>query len=190
MPFEFRRHDEIRDVIIVQPRSFGDGRGWFEETYKRSEFERAGIRADFRQDNHSRSTVRGVLRGLHYQKKPAAQGKLVRCCVGAIFDVAVDIRRGSPTYGKWIGMELTAENRTILWIPEGFAHAVCTLTDIAEVLYKATGEYSPQEDRAIRWNDPALNIRWPVNEPVLSPKDATAPTLEQADNNFTWKAES
>jgi dTDP-4-dehydrorhamnose 3,5-epimerase len=187
MPFEFKRHDDIPDVVIIQPKAFGDDRGWFQETYKRSDFERFGIRQEFRQDNHSRSTVKSVLRGLHYQTNPMAQGKLVRACVGAIYDVAVDIRKGSPTYGRWVGVELTAENRTMLWVPEGFAHGVCTLTDVAEVLYKATSEFSLPHDRAIRWNDPAIGVRWPINEPVLSGKDAGAPMLADADTTFVWK---
>lgn len=187
MPFQFRRLDSIPDVVLIQPRAFGDDRGWFQETYKRADFERFGIPGEFRQDNHSRSTVRGVIRGLHYQLDPMAQGKLVRCCAGAIMDVALDIRKGSPTYGQHVSVELTADNRTIIWVPEGFAHAICTLTDVAEVLYKATNEYSPQHERMIRWNDPALKIDWPVKEPVLAPKDAAAPALADAENNFVWK---
>ena len=184
MPFEFKHHDEIPDIVIIQPRTFGDDRGWFQETYKRTDFEKFGIPGEFRQDNHSRSTVRGVLRGLHYQLNPQAQGKLVRCCVGAVLDVAVDIRRASPTYGKWASVELTAENRTIVWVPEGFAHAFCTTTDVAEVLYKTTAEYSQAHERSIRWNDPALGITWPVKNPVLTPKDANAPPLAEAENNL------
>ena len=187
MPFEFRRHDDLPDIVVIQPRAFEDDRGWFQETWKRSEFERFGISTEFQQDNQSRSTVRGVIRGLHYQLNPVAQGKLVRCTIGAIFDVVVDIRRGSPTYGKWAGVELTEHNRTILWVPEGFAHAICTLTDVADALYKTTTEYSPQHERCIRWNDPSLAIRWPAKEPQVSPRDAGAPFLAQADNNFLWQ---
>ena len=186
MPFEFHRHPEIADLIVVDPRVFGDERGWFQETYKRGDFDRAGIRGDFRQDNHSRSTVRGVVRGLHFQLRPAAMGKLVRCALGTVLDVAVDIRAGSPTYGKWVGVELSAANHRMFWIPEGFAHAYCTLTDVAEVLYKTTSEYRPTHERSIRWDDPAIGIRWPVTRPFLSPKDAGAPLLADVENTFVW----
>src|SRR2546428_11862346 len=178
------------DVILIEPKALGDDRGWFMETYKRSEFEANGIRVGFRQDNHSRSTASGVRRGLHYQKDPAAQGKLVRCVVGAIYDVAVDIRRGSPTYGRWVGMELTAESKRMLWVPAGFAHGFCTLTDVSEVVYKTTSEYSAPHDRGIRWNDPAIGVKWPTASPVLSPKDGQAPKLAEADNNFAYKGRS
>src|SRR5436853_1283693 len=188
MPFTFRRHASLPDVVVVEPRVFPDDRGWFQETYKRTDYERFGIPGDFRQDNHSRSTTRGVIRGLHYQINPRAQGKLVRCVVGAIFDVAVDIRRGSPTYGKWIAGELSAANHRQLWIPEGFAHAICTVSEIAEVLYKTTAEYSQEHERSIRWDDPRLAIRWPVEKPELSPRDAQAPLLAAAENNFVWRA--
>jgi dTDP-4-dehydrorhamnose 3,5-epimerase len=186
MPFAFHKLPELPDVVVIEPKAFGDDRGWFVETYKQSEFESNGIRERFQQDNHSRSTVKHVIRGLHYQKDPAAQGKLVRCLLGAIYDVAVDIRRGSPTYGHWVSAELTSENRRMLWVPAGFAHGICTLTDVCEVAYKATSEYSATHDRAVRWNDPELGITWPTTNPVLSPKDAQAPLLAQADNNFTF----
>jgi dTDP-4-dehydrorhamnose 3,5-epimerase len=186
MPFTFQPLTNLPDVILIEPKAFGDDRGWFMETFKQSDFEAAGIRGPFRQDNHSRSNAKGVLRGLHYQTNPMAQGKLVRCPVGAIFDVAVDIRRGSPTYGKWVTAELSAENRRMLWVPPGFLHGFCTLTEISEVAYKTTAEYSAAHDRAVRWNDPALGISWPTTTPVLSPKDAQAPLLAQADNNFEW----
>lgn len=187
MPCTFRPFPGLPDVILVEPRAFGDERGFFMETYKKSEFEKNGIPGDFRQDNHSRSTKRGVLRGLHYQKDPHAQGKLVRCVTGEVFDVAVDIRKGSPTYGKWVAATLTAENRHALWIPPGFAHGFLTLTDLADVTYKTTNEYSAPHDRAIRWNDPAIGVRWPLADPLLSKKDAEAPTLEEADNDFAWR---
>ena len=186
MPFQFKPQLPIPDVILIEPKAFGDDRGWFMETYKRSEFDANGIRVEFRQDNHSRSTAKGVIRGLHYQKDPAAQGKLVRCVDGAIYDVAVDIRQGSPTYARWVAMELTAERRQILWVPPGFAHGFCTLSEISEVVYKATAEYSAAHDRAIRWNDPAVGVTWPIKSPTLSPKDAQAPLLADADNNFQW----
>jgi dTDP-4-dehydrorhamnose 3,5-epimerase len=184
--FAFRPLKELPDIILIEPRVFADDRGWFMETYKQSEFDAQGIRFTFPQDNHSRSIAKHVIRGLHYQKDPAAQGKLVRCVLGAIYDVAVDIRRGSPTYGRWVGVELTEESRRLLWLPPGFAHGFCTLTDVSEVVYKTTAEYSAPHDRGIRWNDPALGIAWPVASPILSPKDAKAPTLAEADNNFDW----
>jgi dTDP-4-dehydrorhamnose 3,5-epimerase len=178
---------ELPEVIMIEPRVFGDDRGWFMETYKQSEFATKGIPATFSQDNHSRSNSSGVIRGLHYQKDPAAQGKLVRCIIGAVFDVAVDIRRGSPTYGKWVSMELSDQNRRILWVPPGFLHGFCTLTEISEVVYKTTAEYSPPHERAVRWDDPTLSIEWPVKTPLLSAKDAVAPVLADADNNFEWR---
>ncbi len=188
MPFEFEDLD-IQGLVLVRPRIFRDDRGFFMETYKKSEFERAGIDAVFIQDNHSRST-KGVLRGLHYQLNPKAQGKLVRCTRGAIFDVAVDIRRGSPTFGRWLGVELTEENGHMLWVPAGFAHGFLVLTDVAEVIYKVSGaEYSPEHERTIRWNDKELSIDWPLGqeELILSEKDGAAPTLKEAEINFTFQ---
>ncbi|WP_457567464.1 dTDP-4-dehydrorhamnose 3,5-epimerase [Desulfurobacterium sp.] len=181
MPFEFLK-TEIPGVVIVKPRVFGDERGFFMETYKKSDFVRAGINVEFVQDNHSKSR-KGVLRGLHYQARPKMQGKLVRCVRGRIFDVAVDIRKESPTFGRWIGVELSEENRLMLWIPEGFAHGFLTLSEEAEIIYKVSGaEYSPEHDRSIRWNDPKIGIRWPVDgEPLLSEKDKNAPYLEEAE---------
>ena len=177
MPFEFIK-TEIPEVVIVKPKVFGDERGFFMETYKKSDFERAGIDTDFVQDNHSKS-IKGVLRGLHFQVQPKAQGKLVRCIRGKIFDVAVDIRKGSPTFGKWVGVELSEENKLMLWIPKGFAHGFLTLSEEAEIIYKVSGsEYSPVHDRSIRWNDPDIGISWPLEgEPILSEKDRTAPFL-------------
>ncbi len=184
MPFKFRRL-EIDAVVLVEPQFFGDERGFFLEFYKRSDFVQAGIDAPFVQDNHSRST-KGVLRGLHYQKAPRAQGKLVRCLQGAIFDVAVDIRKGSPSYGKWVGWELTGENRQMLYVPPGFAHGFLTLSDSAEVLYKCTDEYSPSHDRGIIWNDSDIAIPWEISTPLLSAKDMTHPRLRDADNDFLF----
>ena len=169
MPFTFEKTD-IPDVIIVTPRVFEDERGLFFETYKRSEFAAAGIKDDFLQDNHSFST-KGVIRGLHYQKSPAAQGKLVRAVTGMIFDVAVDIRKGSPTFGKWVSVELSRDNRRMLYIPAGFAHGFAALTDHVEVTYKVTSEYSAQHEAGILWNDPEIGINWPVSSPLLSAKD-------------------
>lgn len=184
MPFKFTRL-EMDGVVLIEPHLFGDERGFFLELYKRSDFRRAGITEHFVQDNHSRST-KGVLRGLHYQKEPRAQGKLVRCLQGKIFDVAVDIRKGSPTYGKWVGQELTGENRQMLYVPIGFAHGFLTLSDVAEVLYKCTDEYSPSHDRGIIWNDPDIGIPWKTSEPLISGKDMTHPRLRDADNEFVY----
>lgn len=174
------------EIIIIKPGAFSDGRGFFIETYKRSDFAAAGITEHFVQDNHSKSG-KGVLRGLHYQKNPSAQGKLVRCVKGAIFDVAVDIRKGSPTFGRWKGIELSEENRTMVYIPPAFAHGFVVLSESAEVIYKCTSEYSPEDDRGIIWNDPDINIIWPVKEPALSEKDRRRPMLRDADNNFEYK---
>jgi len=175
MPFNFTRL-AIPDVILIEPMVFPDERGFFMESYKYSEFSAFGIKERFVQDNHSRST-KGVLRGLHYQKHPKAQGKLVRVVVGEIFDVGVDIRKGSPTYGKWVGERLSVENKWMLYIPPGFAHGFCVLSEEAEVLYKTTEEYAPEYDAGIIWNDPEIGIEWPIEHPILSPKDAALPML-------------
>ena len=174
-------------VVIVEPKVFGDSRGWFMETYSQSKFNEAGINLNFIQDNHSFSATKGTLRGLHYQLNPKAQTKLVRCTKGAIFDVAVDIRKGSPTFGEWFGIELSAENKKQLLVPKGYAHAFMTLTDDVEVQYKVDELYSPEHDRGIIWNDPAIGIEWPIDiKPVLSQKDEVAPLLNDADNNFEF----
>ena len=165
-------------MLLIEPRVFSDERGFFLETYNAARFRELGIADAFVQDNHSRSR-RNVLRGLHYQE-PNAQGKLVRCTAGAIYDVAVDIRVGSPAFGKWYGVELSAENRRMLWVPPGYAHGFCALTDDADMIYKCTALYDAKSDRAIRWNDPALGIRWPVTDPIVSAKDAAAPPLAEA----------
>lgn len=165
-------------VILIEPRVFGDTRGFFMETYRADAFKANGIDETFVQDNHSRS-ARGVLRGLHYQE-PHPQGKLVRCTRGALFDVAVDIRRGSPSFGKWYGVTLSDENKAMLWIPPGFAHGFCTLADETDLVYKTTEIYRPEYDRAILWNDPEIAIEWPVADPILSAKDTAAPPLRGA----------
>ena len=179
---------DIPDVVIVEPAVFGDDRGWFMETFNEPRFHTAlkelGLPAPrpFVQDNHSCSKA-GVLRGLHYQLPPHPQGKLVRVTRGAAFDVAVDIRRGSPTFGRWVGVELTAANRRQLWIPEGFAHGFLSLEDDTEFLYKTTDVYCKDCEGAIVWNDPAIAIAWPRlsgGAPLLAPKDAQAPALAQA----------
>jgi dTDP-4-dehydrorhamnose 3,5-epimerase len=182
MPFEFRTL-AIPDVILVEARSFTDNRGFFAETYKLSEFAANGIAAPFIQDNLSHS-CRGVLRGLHYQKQPRAQGKLVMVLAGEIFDVAVDIRLGSPTYGQWVGLTLSARDVRMLYVPPGFAHGFCVLSDVADVTYRVTEEYAPHLDRGIVWNDPDIGVQWPIANPTLSPKDAQLPRLRQADNDF------
>jgi len=183
MPFEFKPL-EIPGPVLVRPQVFGDDRGVFFELYKHTDFVREGIKDHLVQDNYSRSE-KGVLRGLHYQKTPKAQGKLVMCIKGEIYDVAVDIRKGSPSYGKWVSVVLSEENRLMLYVPPGFAHGFQVLSDTAEVLYKCTDEYSPNVDRGIIWSDPDLNIAWPLKDPVLSAKDKIHPRLRDADNNFT-----
>lgn len=172
---------DIPDVLIIEPKVFEDERGFFFESYNEQVFRDAtGLDVAFVQDNHSRS-IRGVLRGLHYQLPPAAQAKLVRCIVGEIFDVAVDIRKGSPTFGTWVGVSLSADNKRQLWIPEGFAHGFLVLSDAAEVFYKTTAYYAPQQDRGIAWNDEALQIDWPMTEGLsLSPKDLAAPRFGES----------
>ncbi len=177
MPFEFKKYN-ISDVKLIIPKIFNDERGFFLESYKKSDFFNNGIKDEFNQDNHSKST-KGVLRGLHYQASPKGQAKIVRCIRGAIFDVAVDIRKNSPTFGKWIGEELTEENKHMLYIPEGFAHGFVVLSDEAELNYKASNEYSKEHDRGILWNDPDININWGIDYiPLISEKDKNQPRLK------------
>jgi len=182
MPFIFEPLP-IPEVILIKPRVFPDARGYFLETYKYSEFAANGITETFVQDNHS-SSVRGVLRGLHFQNPPQAQGKLVRAVQGTIFDVAVDIRPDSPTFGQWVGEFLSDENHHMLYIPPGFAHGFQVISPRAEVSYKVTAEYAPDLDSGIIWNDPILAIQWPDPNPILSPKDAALPLLRDADIRF------
>lgn len=172
----------IPDVKIIEPKVFGDERGFFYESFHQQRFDDAsGRHVEFVQDNHSRSS-RGVLRGLHYQLPPQAQGKLVRCVAGEVFDVAVDLRRGAATFGQWVGVLLSAANHRQLWIPEGFAHGFVTLSDHAEFLYKTTAYWSPQHERALRWDDPQLAIAWPLRDGVqLSARDLAAPLLADAE---------
>ncbi|QND83256.1 dTDP-4-dehydrorhamnose 3,5-epimerase [Chromobacterium vaccinii] len=168
---------EIAAVKILEPQVYGDERGFFFESFNQKHFEQiTGLNVQFVQDNHSRSS-KGVLRGLHYQLSPHAQGKLVRVISGTVFDVAVDIRQGSPTYGKWVGAELSARNKRQLWIPPGFAHGFYTLSNHAEFLYKTTDYWFPELERSIAWNDPDLAIAWPTDTPILSAKDLQAPPL-------------
>ena len=178
MPFEFERQ-KIEEVILVKPKVFGDSRGFFMESYKKSDFFANGIDVEFNQDNHSKST-KGVLRGLHYQANPYGQAKLVRCSKGRIYDVAVDIRSDSKTFGQYVKVELSEENKHMLYIPVGFAHGFVALTDEVELLYKASGEYAPQADRGIIWNDKDINIDWEIDfEPLLSEKDKKQPSLSE-----------
>jgi dTDP-4-dehydrorhamnose 3,5-epimerase len=174
---------EIPGVVLVRTTCHGDARGFFEETYRRSAFEEAGITAVFVQDNVARS-ARGVLRGLHFQAPPAAQGKLVQVLRGSVFDVAVDLRPGEPTFRRWLGHELNAEEGELLWIPPGFAHGYAVLSEEADLAYKVTAEYDPALDRGIRYDDPALSIDWPDENPVLSPRDRALPLLSEIDNPF------
>ena len=173
----------IPDVLIFEPKVFGDERGFFFESFNHKLFEEAvGYPVNFVQDNHSKSS-KGVLRGLHYQLPPHAQGKLVRCVAGEVFDVAVDIRKSSPTFGQWVGVHLSGENKRQLWIPEGFAHGFLTLSEHAEFLYKTTDYYQPTAERSILWNDATLAIAWPeiATSPTLSPKDALAAAFNDAE---------
>ena len=179
MPFTFTPLT-LPDVILIEPRRSGDARGFFMETYKRSDFSAGGIREAFVQDNYSRS-ARGVLRGLHYQKAPQAQGKLVMVVQGAVFDVAVDIRPDSPTFGRWVGVTLDAAEPRLLYISPGFAHGFCVLSETADFSYKVTAEYAPQLDSGILWNDPVIGIEWPIRNPTLSAKDAALPLLRDAN---------
>jgi len=185
MPFSFEK-TELDGVILITPKVFFDERGFFFESYKKSDFFGIGIAEEFIQDNHSKS-IKGVLRGLHFQKEPKAQGKLVRCIDGEIFDVAVDICKGSPTFGRWFGTILSSENKKMLWIPKGFAHGFLTLSETAEVVYKVSGsEYSQMNDAGIRWNDPLIGIGWPLErcgleKPVLSAKDEDLPLLKELE---------
>ena len=175
MPFTFSPM-KIPDVVLVEPKVFQDGRGLLKETFKRSDFEAHGLPTAFMQDVLTRSSY-GVLRGMHYQKAPQAQGKLVSAISGRVFDVAADIREGSPTFGEWVAIELSSENHRMLYIPPGSCHSYCVLSDEAELLYKMTNEYSPELEAGIIWNDADLGIQWPVSDPTISPKDELLPTL-------------
>lgn len=175
---------KLPGVLIIDPTIFEDNRGFFMESYNYNKFANNGIDYQFVQDNHSFSVAKGVLRGLHYQTNPMAQTKLVRCIQGEIFDVAVDIRKASPTYGQWTSVTLSAANRKQLLVPKGFAHGFCTMTENVEVLYKVDEYYSPDNDKGIRWNDPDINVEWPTSNPILSDKDQKQPFLAQADINF------
>lgn len=176
MPFEFENL-EIEGLVLVKPKVFGDSRGFFIESYKKSEFSASGIDVEFIQDNHSKS-VKNVLRGLHYQAAPKAQAKLVRCIKGKVLDIAVDLRKDSKTFGKYVKIELSEENNHMLFIPEGFAHGFVVLSDEAELFYKTNTEYSPEHDRGLLWCDETVNVDWEIDSPILSEKDKVQPTLK------------
>lgn len=184
MPFQFNRL-AIADVIQIDFQPFPDDRGLFAEVYKRSAFAEHGIGQAFVQDNYSIS-AKGVLRGLHFQRPPKAQAKLVTVFRGEIFDVAVDVRCGSPTYGKWLGMVLSASKQQMLYVPEGFAHGFCVLSDEACVMYKVTEEYAPEAESGVVWNDPTVKIEWPIRAPVVSDRDACLPRLGETEPSFFY----
>ncbi|MDL2276769.1 dTDP-4-dehydrorhamnose 3,5-epimerase [Breznakia sp. OttesenSCG-928-G09] len=184
---------KIKEVKIIEPDCFGDHRGWFMETYSEDKFHNLGITNTFVQDNHSMSAKKGTLRGLHFQNNPHAQAKLVRCTKGVVIDVAVDIRKGSPTYKQWVSVELSSDNKRMFYIPRGFAHGFLCLSDDVEFQYKVDNPYSKECDRGIRYDDPSINVDWGSLldglEPILSEKDKTGPTLDESDSNFTYGGE-
>jgi dTDP-4-dehydrorhamnose 3,5-epimerase len=184
MAFQFKTLD-IPGVVYIQPDVHGDERGFLMEVYKFREFKDHGVTKPFVQVNHSKSS-KNVLRGLHYQKNPLAQGKLITVVEGEIFDAAVDIRAGSPTYGRWTAMTLDARKKNMLYIPEGFAHGFCVLSDTAQVIYYCTEVYSRAHEAGLLWDDPTINISWPVAAPILSDKDRVCPQLGQIENNFVY----
>lgn len=175
---------ELDGVLIIEPKVFGDNRGWFMETYSRRDFENAGITAEFVQDNRSFSSKKGIIRGLHFQRNPMCQAKLLTCLKGEILDVAVDLRKDSPTYKKWFSVKLTAENKKQIFIPKGFAHGFLTLTDDVEIMYKCDELYSPECDGGIRFDDPEIGVEWGVENPILSEKDKNAPYLKDIKLDF------
>lgn len=175
---------KLDGVVIIEPDVFGDNRGFFMESWSKKKMEEAGLYYDFVQDNHSKSTVKGTLRGIHFQKGDKAQAKLVRCVKGAVLDVAVDLRKNSPTFKQWVGVELSAENKKQLLIPHGFGHGFVTLTDDVEFLYKADNYYAPEADAGIWWNDPDIAVEWGVENPILSEKDKKNPFLKDCKELF------
>jgi dTDP-4-dehydrorhamnose 3,5-epimerase len=175
---------KLNGVVIIEPDVFGDNRGFFMESWNKKKMEEAGLYYDFVQDNHSKSTVKGTLRGIHFQKGDKAQAKLVRCVKGAVLDVAVDLRKNSPTFKQWVGVELSAENKKQLLIPRGLGHGFVTLTDDVEFLYKADNYYEPKADAGIRWNDPEIGVEWGVENPILSEKDRKNPFLKDCKELF------
>lgn len=174
----------IKEVIIIEPDIFGDNRGWLLESYNKEKLAELGIKADFVQDNHSMSNKKGILRGLHFQNNPHAQAKLTRCTKGSVLDVAVDIRKDSTTFKKWVAVKLSADNKKQLFIPKGFAHGFLTLTDDVEFQYKVDDYYSKECDRSVRFDDPNIGVEWKNNNPILSEKDQKAPLLKDSDFNF------
>lgn len=175
---------KLDGVVIIEPDVFGDNRGFFMESWNKKKMEEAGLFYDFVQDNHSKSTVKGTLRGIHFQKGDKAQAKLVRCVKGAVLDVAVDLHKNSPTFKQWVGVELSAENKKQLLIPRGFGHGFVTLTDDVEFLYKADNYYAPEADAGIRWNDPEIGVEWGIENPILSEKDKKNPFLKDCKELF------
>lgn len=175
---------KLDGVVVIEPDVFGDNRGFFMESWNKKKMEEAGLFYDFVQDNHSKSTVKGTLRGIHFQKGDKAQAKLVRCVKGAVLDIAVDLRKNSPTFKQWVVLELSAENKKQLLIPRGFGHGFVTLTDDVEFLYKADNYYAPEADAGIRWNDPEICINWGVENPILSEKDNNNPFLKDCKELF------
>lgn len=175
---------ELEGVYIIEPKVFGDNRGWFMESYSKIKLPEFNV--EFVQDNHSFSKEKGVLRGIHFQNGNYAQAKLVRCIAGAVADFAVDLRKGSPTYRKWIGVQLSAENKKMFFIPRGFGHGFVTLTDNVEFVYKADNYYNYENDRSIRYNDPEIGVKWDIENPILSDKDKNAPLLRNSDCDFTY----
>ena len=184
MGFKFKRL-EIEEVILIEPQVFKDERGYFLETLKKSAFQEMGIDCSFPQANHSRST-KGVLRGLHFQNPPKAQAKLVRVTSGEILDVAVDIRKSSPTYGKYVSAILSETNHHMLYIPEGFAHGFCVLSEKVDLLYSCSAEYAPETESGIIWNDTDINIEWPITNPIISEKDSVLKTLKNNESQFEY----
>ncbi len=175
---------KLDGVVVIEPDVFGDNRGFFMESWNKKKMEEAGLFYDFVQDNHSKSTVKGTLRGIHFQKGDKAQAKLVRCIKGVVLDVAVDLRKNSPTFKQWVGVELSAENKKQLLIPRGFGHGFVSLTDDVEFLYKADNYYAPEADAGIRWNDPEIGVEWGVENPILSEKDKKNPFLKDCKDLF------
>lgn len=178
---------DVLGIYILEPKVFGDNRGWFMESWSQRVMDENGLYYNFVQDNQSYSAYKGTLRGLHFQKGEASQAKLVRCGNGAVLDVAIDLRKGSPTYKKWVAVELSAENKRQLLIPRGFAHAFLTLSDDVEFLYKADNYYEPQSDRTIIWNDQEIGVKWGIKNPIVSEKDAKAPKFCDCDADFIYE---
>ncbi|WP_448588130.1 dTDP-4-dehydrorhamnose 3,5-epimerase [Thermocrinis sp.] len=181
-----RLETPLEGVYILEPTVFEDNRGFFMESYNKRDFEEVGIDLDLVQDNHSLSVQAGVLRGIHFQLNPKAQTKVVRCLKGVIYDVVVDLRKGSPTYRKWIGVILSEYNKRQIVVPKGFGHAILTLVPNTEILYKVDEYYSPEHDMSIRWDDPDIGIKWPINNPILSEKDKNAPYLREVEDKINF----